>query len=100
MALDTREYNSGTMGYREAAFGGGGENSRGGSTGAQSIYQDQKIDAASWGSFRNMWGTPHPGGMTGALCDGSVTSLQVGTNIVSITNCVDNVPVPDGVFSR
>jgi len=99
-SLDQRMYGSGSLGYREAAFGGGGENSKAGSNSAQSVFQDQKIDAANWGSFRNMWGTPHPGGMTIALCDGSVTSIPVGTSILPICNPIDNTPVPDGVLNR
>jgi prepilin-type N-terminal cleavage/methylation domain-containing protein/prepilin-type processing-associated H-X9-DG protein len=100
VSMDIRMYGTGSLAYREGAFAGGGEASRGGANSAQSVYQDQKCDAIGWSTFRGQWGTPHPGGATIALCDGSVTSIQVGTNILPITNPQDNTPVPDGVFNR
>jgi len=104
ISMDTRMYNSGSLPYRDGAFAGGGEISRclssGGAPVAQTIFQDQKCDAIGWGNFRGFWGTPHPGGCTIAMCDGSVVSVPVGVAITALVNHADNVPVPDGILNR
>jgi len=102
VSMDTRAYGSGSMAFRDAAFSGGGEASRGGSTGTQTVYQDGNIDSMGfgWSTFRGQWGGPHPGGMTAAMCDGSVVTIPVGTAITTIINPADGALVPDGTFSR
>jgi len=103
-SADQRMYDSGSLAYRDGAFSGGGEVSRaissGGVLSAQTVYADQKISNALWSTFRATWGTPHPGGQTVCMCDGSVTSIPVGTIITALINPVDNVPVPDGILNR
>jgi prepilin-type N-terminal cleavage/methylation domain-containing protein len=103
-SMDTRMYDSGSLAYREGVFAGGGEGSRafqsGGVLQAQTVYQDQKISNALFSTFRALWGTPHPGGQTICMADGSVTSIPVGTVITALVNPVDNLPVPDGILNR
>jgi len=103
-SADTRMYDSGSLAYREGVFAGGGEGSRafqsGGVLQAQTVYQDQKISNALFSTFRALWGTPHPGGQTICMADGSVTSIPVGTVITALVNPVDNLPVPDGILNR
>lgn len=103
-SMDTRMYDSGSLAYREGVFAGGGEGSRayqsGGVLNAQTVYQDQKIPNAQFSTFRALWGTPHPGGQTICMADGSVTSIPVGTVITALVNPVDNLPVPDGILNR
>ena len=105
VSMDTRMYNTGSLPYREGAFAGGGEASRGnlntgGVLNSQTIFQDQKCDAIGWGNFRGYWGTPHPGGCTLTMCDGSVVSVPVGIAITALCDSQDNLPVPDGILNR
>jgi len=100
--MDNRMYDTGTTIYRDAAFSGGGEVTRGGGTGPWTIYQDMNIDTGGlgWSTVRTQWGTPHPGGMTAAMCDGSVVTLQVGTIITPLIIPTDNTPVPADLINR
>jgi prepilin-type processing-associated H-X9-DG protein len=91
--MDTRMYNSGCLSYRDGAFAGGVETTRalssGGVCATQNVFQDQRCDGIGWTNFRGHWGTPHPGGATIGLADGSVTSVQVGTVITALVDIAD-----------
>jgi prepilin-type processing-associated H-X9-DG protein len=104
ISMDTRMYNSGCLSYRDGAFAGAVETTRalssGGVCATQMVYQDQKCDGIGWGNFRGQWGTPHAGGATIGLADGSVTSVQVGTVITALVDIADGTVVPDNVLSR
>ena len=102
VSMDTRSYDTGSTLFRDGAFSGGGEITRGGGAGPYQVYQDVNIDNAGlgWSTFRGQWGTPHVGGMTAAMCDGSVVSIPVSTVITALINPVDNTPVPDGLLNR
>ncbi len=102
--MDTRMYNSGCLSYRDGAFAGGVETTRalssGGVCATQNVFQDQRCDGIGWTNFRGHWGTPHPGGATIGLADGSVTSVQVGTVITALVDIADGTVIPDNVLSR
>jgi len=104
ISMDTRMYNSGCLSYRDGAFAGGVETTRAlsssGKIATQNVFQDQRCDGIGWGNFRGHWGTPHPGGATIGLADGSVTSVDVGTVITPLVDIADGVPVPDNILRR
>ena len=104
ISMDTRMYNSGCLSYRDGAFAGGVETTRalssGGVCATQNVFQDQRCDGIGWTNFRGHWGTPHPGGATIGLADGSVTSVQVGTVITALVDINDGTVVPENVLSR
>ena len=104
ISMDTRMYNSGCLSYRDGAFAGGVETTRalssGGVCATQNVFQDQRCDGIGWTNFRGHWGTPHPGGATIGLADGSVTSVQVGTVITALVDIADGTVVPDNVLNR
>jgi len=104
VSMDTRMYRSGCLSYRDGFFAGGVEVSRAlntnGICATQNVYADQKCDGIGWTTFRGMWGTPHPGGATICMADGSVTSVQVGVVITALVDPVDGTVVPEGVLNR
>ena len=88
VSMDPRMYGSGCTHYRDAAFGGGCEMTRAGAASAQIIYADQIADpivdggtGILWGTFRGQYGSPHAGGATIAMGDGSVVNVGIGTDI-------------------
>ncbi|MFM8282906.1 MAG: DUF1559 domain-containing protein [Planctomycetaceae bacterium] len=104
VSMDTRMYRSGCLSYRDGAFAGGVEVSRAlsaaGVCATQNVYADQKCDGIGWTNFRGHWGTPHPGGATLCMADGSVTSVQVGVVITTLVDPADGQQVPEGVLNR
>ena len=104
ISMDTRMYNSGCLSYRDGAFAGGVETTRAlnasGVCATQNVFADQRCDGIGWTNFRGHWGTPHAGGATVCMADGSVTSVTVGTVITAIVDPNDGTVVPDNVLNR
>jgi prepilin-type processing-associated H-X9-DG protein len=83
------------MVYRDHAFSGGGEMTRAlgasGTLNTQLVFPDQNFDVMGWDYVRGDWGSPHPGGATIVMADGSVVSVPHGTDITSFVGIDDQI---------
>lgn len=101
---DSRQNGTGNMVYRDHAFSGGGEMTRALGENqtvngvantpvlfTQLVFPDQNFDVMGWANVRGYWGSPHPGGATVVMADGSVLSIPHGTDVTSFVGIDDQI---------